>query len=119
MTIKLESNSQFVTVRVNNAFNQLDFDEIKQFIKHQALTQQEINILITIESEHLEFDPSLKRDETTEDEAIRKHIKQVAVVGDIKWKEKAFLFLLKGLVPMSINYFPVEQEELAKAWLSN
>jgi len=41
----------------------------------------------------------------------------MAIIGDLKWKDSFEMFVMKGLRPFPIEYFPVEQEELAKAWL--
>lgn len=50
-------------------------------------------------------------------EATDPYILKMAIVGDLKWKDSAEMFVLKGLRPFPIEYFSIEQEELAKAWL--
>ena len=40
-------------------------------------------------------------------------------VGDLRWRDSALLFLFNTMVPFQIEYFPVAQEEFAKAWLAH
>jgi len=45
-------------------------------------------------------------------------MKRIAIVGDEKWRDEALMFTLAGLRPVNIQYFIPEQEEAARAWLT-
>ena len=45
-------------------------------------------------------------------------ITKMAVVGDEKWKEEIFMFVGKPFRSTEIEFFPENQIELAKRWLS-
>lgn len=44
-------------------------------------------------------------------------IKKLAIVGDEQWRDMAYVFTLKGLRPVPIEYFAENQEEMARQWL--
>ena len=46
------------------------------------------------------------------------YIKKFAIVGDEKWRDLAYVFTLKGLRPVPIQFFNDGQLEEAKAWLN-
>ena len=118
MAIQFEDNEAFIIVHVSETFKQAELDAIKSHIRNLNDTQGKAKVLIMLDKNFISLEAGIDWSDTSEDEHLQKKIKQVAIVGDFKWKEQAFLFLLKGLVPISIEYFPVEQEALAKAWLS-
>jgi hypothetical protein len=45
------------------------------------------------------------------------YIKKMAIVGEEKWRDMAYLFTLKGLRPLPIEYFSEDQEDAARQWL--
>ena len=51
------------------------------------------------------------------DKVIKQNIIRLAVVGDLRWRDSALLFLFNSMVPFQIEYFPVHQESFALAWL--
>lgn len=46
-------------------------------------------------------------------------INKFAIVGDEKWRDLAYVFTLKGLRPVPIQYFETGQIDQARAWLDN
>jgi hypothetical protein len=44
------------------------------------------------------------------------HIRKIAIVGDLKWKETAEIFTGKGVRRIPIEFFPPEKLAEAKAW---
>ena len=44
-------------------------------------------------------------------------ISKFAIVGEEKWRDLAYVFTLKGLRPVPIEYFDQGQIEEARAWL--
>ncbi|MGR9071447.1 MAG: STAS/SEC14 domain-containing protein [Gammaproteobacteria bacterium] len=45
-------------------------------------------------------------------------IAKIAIVGDERWREEAFLFTGKGLRTTAIEFFPSESLNEAEAWLA-
>ncbi len=45
------------------------------------------------------------------------YIARMAMVGEKKWEELSLLFTSKGMRPFPIEYFALEEEALARAWL--
>jgi len=45
------------------------------------------------------------------------YIAKMAMVGEKKWEELSLLFTAKGLRPFPIEYFALDEEALARAWL--
>lgn len=45
-------------------------------------------------------------------------IEKLAIVGDEKWRDMAYMFTLKGLRPVPIEYFRSGQELAARQWLN-
>lgn len=45
------------------------------------------------------------------------YIKKIAVVGEAKWRDLVHAFTLKGLRPVSIEYFEPDQVATARQWL--
>jgi hypothetical protein len=46
------------------------------------------------------------------------HLRKIAVVGDLKWKETAEVFTGKGVRRVAIEFFPPEKLADAKAWVA-
>jgi hypothetical protein len=46
------------------------------------------------------------------------HIKKIAIVGDAEWRDLTHAFTLKGLRPVSIEYFEPHQQATARQWLA-
>lgn len=58
-------------------------------------------------------------DDIDVDHYIKQHIIRLAVVGDLRWRDSALLYLFNSMVPFQIEYFPAAHEELASAWLTH
>ena len=48
-----------------------------------------------------------------------KRLDRIAFIGPENWREPMEVFMLKGLRPVDIRYFPPEDESLARAWLES
>lgn len=53
------------------------------------------------------------------DHTIKQHIIRLAVVGDLRWRDSALLYLFNSMVPFQIEYFPAAHDVLADAWLTH
>ena len=45
-------------------------------------------------------------------------ITKMAIVGDEKWRDMAYMFTLKGLRPVPIEYFASDAQRAARQWLA-
>ena len=52
-----------------------------------------------------------------EDAFIQQQVIRLAIVGDLRWRDKAVLFFLNAVGRFQIDYFKPEHEPLARAWL--
>jgi hypothetical protein len=48
---------------------------------------------------------------------IQQQVIRLAIVGDLRWRDKAVLFFLNAVGRFQIDYFKPEHEPLARAWL--
>ena len=52
------------------------------------------------------------------DAVIQPNIIRKALVGDMRWRDKAMLFFITAVASFQIEYFRPEQEDFARAWLN-
>ena len=45
------------------------------------------------------------------------YIRKMAIVGEEKWRDKIYMFTLKGLRPVPIEYFTPDAQSQARTWL--
>lgn len=55
----------------------------------------------------------------TSTEVVDQHITKMAIVGDEKWRDLVVTFTLKGLRPVSIEYFDSVNLDAARQWLDS
>jgi hypothetical protein len=118
MTVKLEfAENNLVISRTSDELTRDEFNiaktEVATFIKNHG----KIKILVVIEDDFSNMQALVSWEDDEVDEFIQKNTERLAVVGNLKWYEDALLFFLHGLVPFTIEYFKIGQEELAIAWL--
>lgn len=94
-----------------------DFQELQTLAKADLERFGQVRILVELEDFHgWSREPGWEDSFfLTEDE---NKISKVAFVGDEKWKDEAFLFMGKDMRKMAIEFFPNDQLDEAKAWLS-
>lgn len=119
MAISLKIYDNLLVIHVTDIFRSADLEKIKENIVETSQNFDKINVLAVIEEDAVNFEAGINWTDDESDEHIQKKVGKLAIVGDVKWKEKAFLFLLKGLVPISIEYFLPEHKELAEAWVND
>ena len=91
--------------------------------KHQAhdLMQQhgKCHVMIELEVGATGLQTMVRWDDIDVDHFIKQHIVRLAVVGDLRWRDSALLFLFNSMVPFQIEYFPAHQKEFGLAWLTH
>lgn len=112
MAIKFENHDQLLIVYISGIFQGIDLKEIKSQIKQH----ERINILILFDKNFKTWEKDI-RWVRKKDHILRKKINKLAFVGDFNWKEKTFLFVLKGLIPVTTEYFSSKHQQRAHTWL--
>lgn len=118
MTIRTEFEfPNLVVVRSNSTLLRSDVDAAKRRV-HALMTQHgSVHVLIVIESGFADLEALATWEDIDEDAFIQKHIIRLAIVGDIRWRDKAMLFFLNAVGGFQIDYFKPEHDALARAWL--
>ncbi|HPE73456.1 MAG TPA: STAS/SEC14 domain-containing protein [Candidatus Competibacter sp.] len=44
-------------------------------------------------------------------------IEKIAIVGDLRWREEALMFVFAGMRQAEVRFFPESELELARVWL--
>ncbi len=119
MAISLKNHDNLLVIHITDIFKSTEFEKIKKNVLATSQNFEKVNVLAIIQDGFVSLEDGINWAHNDSDEHIQKKVRKLAIVGDFKWKEKAFLFLLKGLVPVSIEYFPPEHKELADAWVND
>lgn len=106
-------------VRITGVLLRIEADAIKKQIVAFIKCHGRAKVLVIIDDRFTEIAKFVNWDDDEDDEFLQKHVDRLALVGDLKWRDSALLFLLHGFVPFGIEYFKPGQEEFAKAWLDS
>jgi hypothetical protein len=118
MTVKLEfAENNLVISHTSGVLTYDEFNEAKKEVADFIKKNGKINMLVIIEEGFSNIKSFASWHDDDIDEFIQKNTNRLAIVGNLKWYEDALLFFLHGLVPFTIEYFKIGQEELAIAWL--
>jgi hypothetical protein len=116
-----------IVVRANGALGQVEMAQARKQVSHFLQEVGEGQCLICLESEFAGFETpdgapipdAADRDDLVHQQVIHQYLNRLAVVGDLRWRDNARVFLLDSVVPYPIEYFPRAQEAFARAWLAN
>ncbi|MDD5271216.1 MAG: STAS/SEC14 domain-containing protein [Methylovulum sp.] len=117
LTVEFEENN-LVIVHVAGVLVRTEADAIKKQVVAFIKRHGRAKVLILIDEGFLNIATFVNWDDDEDDEFLQQHVDGVALVGDLKWRDSALLFLLHGFVPFSIEFFKTGQEAFARAWLS-
>lgn len=115
-----------IVVRANGVLGQSEMAQARKQVSHFLQDAGAAQCLIHLESEFAGFESvggaqlpdAPDMDNLVHQQVIHAHLSRLAVVGDSRWRDNARVFLLDTVVPYEIEYFPPEQEALARAWLA-
>jgi len=111
MAIQFENHDNLLVVHISDIFKGTELEEIKAQIKQH----KSINVLISLGDDFIKWEKNINWVDRKKDGVLQKKVNKLAVMGDFSWTEKAFLLVLKGLFPVSIEQFPTKDKALA--WL--
>lgn len=117
LTVDFEDNN-LIVVHVSGVLVRMEADVIKKQIVSHIKRHGKACVLIIIDEGFVNIATFVNWDDDEDDEFIQQHVIRLALVGDLKWRDSALLFLLNGFVPFSIEYFKAGQEAFARAWLT-
>lgn len=108
-----------VDVRVDGLMLRAEVDAAKHQIHDLMQAHGKCLIMIRLETGLQGMQALVSWDDIDVDHAIKQHIIRLAVVGDLRWRDSALLYLFNSMVPFQIEYFPAAHEALADAWLTH
>ncbi|MES2951323.1 MAG: STAS/SEC14 domain-containing protein [Pseudomonadota bacterium] len=119
MTIQVEfSAPNRVDVHVSGLMLRDEVDASKHLIHDLMRMHGKCLIMIRLDSGLQGMQALVRWDDIDVDHYIKENIIRMAVVGDLRWRDSALLYLLNSMVPFQIEYFPAAQDVLATAWLT-
>lgn len=116
MTIEWEiENDDLAIFHVSGQLGKDEYVKIQSEIGAIAKEAGSIKILVLLDN----FDgwQAEKGWGDTSTEAVDPYITKMAIVGNEKWRDLVNAFTLKGLRPVSIEYFDSTKQDIARQWL--
>lgn len=119
MSVQIEFvDSTYVLVRyAGTVLLRADLDAAKHQVHDLMQLHGKLPVMMEIPPTFTGFQSLVSWDDIDEDKYIKQHVVRLAVVGDLRWRDTALLFLFNSMTPFQIEYFPSDQYELALAWL--
>lgn len=116
LSIEFET-TQLVVIRSVGVLKREEVDSAKREVFRQMQKHGKQHVLIMIERDFSDLEPNASWEDIEEDAYIQRHIIRLAVVGDLRWRDRAVLFFLNAVGGFPIDFFKPEHEALARAWL--
>ena len=118
MTIKVVFESpDLVIVRTHGVLLRAEVDAAKREV-HACMQQNgRLHVLIVIDDGFGDLEAFSTWEDIEEDAFIQRHVIRLAIVGDLRWRDKAVLFFMNAVGRFQIHYFQPEHDFLARAWL--
>ena len=104
-----------IQIQVSAAMQRVDVDAAKRAVHDLMQIQGKLPVMIELEPGFSGLQAFASWDDIDVDRYIKEHIVRLAVVGDLRWRDNALLFLFNSVVPFQIEYFPANQKEFALA----
>lgn len=120
MTILVSFDSpQLITVRVSGVMRRAEVDDAKHQMHDHMQVHGKCWLLFLLEPGFSNLEAFVSWEDIDVDHYIQQHVIRLAVVGDLRWRDSALLFLFNSMVPFQIEYFPADQQGFALAWLQD
>jgi hypothetical protein len=104
-------------LRVDGILLRSEVDAVKRQVYEHILQHGRLHVLVFLESSFDNLQAFASWDDIPEDDVIQRHVIRLALVGDVRWRDRALLFFLNAVSPFPMQFFSPEQEVLALAWL--
>jgi len=120
MSITVEFTApNLLMVRVDGVMLRTDVDASKHHAHDLMQQHGKCHVMIELEVGATGLQTMVRWDDIDVDHFIKQHVIRLAVVGDLRWRDSALLFLFNSMVPFQIEYFPANQKEFGLAWLTH
>lgn len=110
---------QLIKVHVSGVMMRAEVDATKHQMHDHMQVHGKCALLFVLDPGFSNLEAFVRWDDIDVDVYIKQHVIRLAVVGDLRWRDSALLFLFNSMVPFQIEYFPAHQEGFAKAWLTD
>jgi hypothetical protein len=118
MTVSVSfEEGNLVVIRSSGELKRDEVDQTKRQIYNYILANGPIYMLILIDEAFKSFEAFVSWEDIGGDAVIQPNVKRLALVGDLRWRDQALLFLITAVASFQIEYFKPEQEEFARVWL--
>ena len=114
MTARLSlENSRLVKVYVSDVFLRTEVDVTKHQMHDYMQLHGKCHAMFILEPRFSNLQAFVAWEDIDVDKVTRQSIARWAVVGDLRGRDSALLFLFNSVVPFQIEYFPGHQESFA------
>lgn len=113
----IKKQEQEIWMKINGQVSVADYDKLQSLILSSLAEYNDCQILIILNN----FKGWSKDDKWDEILFMQEHqdkVQKIAIVGDEKWKDEVFMFTGKPFRKTEIEFFPENQLNQAKQWLS-
>ena len=118
MSVSIEFEAgNLIVLRSQGVLLRQEVDAVKRQVHARMLTHGKQHVLILIDSNFADLEALATWEDIEEDAFIQQQIIRLAVVGDLRWRDRALLFFLNAVGRFQVDYFKPEHEPLARAWL--
>jgi hypothetical protein len=116
ITLSVEEGG-LVVLRGSGVLLRDEVDAMKREVYAHMQSHGKASMLMIIAPDFTNLQAFVKWHDIDVDPFIQRHVIRLAIVGDLRWKDNALIFMLSGAVPFQMEYFPSHQEDFARAWL--
>ena len=118
MTVRLSlEDSRLVKLYVSDVLLRAEVDATKHQMHDYMQVHGKCHDMFILEPGFSNLQAFVSWEDIDVDKVIKQNIVRWAVLGDLRWRDSALLFLFNSMVPFQIEYFPLDQEDFAMAWL--
>jgi hypothetical protein len=108
-----------ILIRVSGVMLRAEVDASKHRVHDLMQLHGKCLVMMDLEPGLSGLQAFVRWDDIDVDHYIKQHVIRIAVVGDLRWRDSALLFLFNSMVPFQIEYFPAHQKEFGLAWLTH
>ncbi len=105
-------------IRSSGVLTRPEVDQAKRQVYGHIVAHGKVLVLILIDEGFINLEAFAQWDDIEVDAVIQPNIIRMALVGDMRWRDKAMLFFITAVASFQIEYFKPEQEDFARAWLN-
>ncbi|MFY8044037.1 MAG: STAS/SEC14 domain-containing protein [Rhodoferax sp.] len=118
MTIEVAFESpDLLVLRAHGVLLREEVDAAKRQVHAFMQQHGRMHLLMVIDDGFADLEAFASWEDIEEDAFIQQHVIRLAIVGDLRWRDKAVLFFLNAVGRFQIHYFKPEHDFLAREWL--